>query len=175
LTKHLDAVHLERREHACPYCPGIAFQTKQHLTRHIDVGRKDALTTHIDTVHLKLREHACPYCPGVAFGTSGNLTKHINLVHLELRDHACPCEGVAFQTKSHLTLPDQEPSDEAHRDGAREAQGPRLWLLQRRAVREGRRPEEAHQRGPHLKIKPIRGSARKACLTFEHIARSKQQ
>ena len=54
LTRHLDTVHLERREHTCRYCPGVAF------------GQKSDLTKHVNMVHLKLREHACPYCPGVA-------------------------------------------------------------------------------------------------------------
>ena len=58
LTKHIDVVHLKLREHACPYCPGVAF------------GKKQNLLTHIDVVHLKLRDHACPYCPGVAFPRS---------------------------------------------------------------------------------------------------------
>jgi hypothetical protein len=69
LTRHLDTVHLERREHACPYCPGIAFGRTHHLTAHIDV------------VHLKLRYHACPYCPGVAFGHKDNLKRHVDMVH----------------------------------------------------------------------------------------------
>ena len=49
LTVHLDTVHLERREHKCPDCPGVAFREKSTLTRHIDV------------VHLKPRDRACPY------------------------------------------------------------------------------------------------------------------
>jgi len=55
---------LKLRDPACPYCPGIAFGQKSHLTMHIDV------------VHLKLRGHACLYCPGVAFGTKSDLTRH---------------------------------------------------------------------------------------------------
>ena len=42
----------------------------------------------------------------------------------------------------------QEHPEDAHRDGAREAQGPRLRLLQRRGIREGQHPEEAHRCGP---------------------------
>jgi len=49
---------LKLREHACPYCKGVAF------------GGKSNLTVHLDTVHLERREHACPYCKGVAFGQS---------------------------------------------------------------------------------------------------------
>ena len=103
---------------------------------------KGNLTAHINLVHLKLREHACPYCPGVGYQTNQHLTRHIDLVHLKLREHACPyCPGVAFQTKSHLKT-------HIHRDGAREAQGPRLRLLQGRGVREGQHPEEAHRCDP---------------------------
>jgi hypothetical protein len=39
----------------CPHCPGVAYQTKSDLTRHIK------------TVHEKRRDHACPHCPS-AFG-----------------------------------------------------------------------------------------------------------
>ena len=46
---HIKTVHEKRRDHACPYFPGVAF------------GRKSDLTKHINVVHLKLREHACPY------------------------------------------------------------------------------------------------------------------
>ena len=63
---------MKLRDHACPYCPGVAF------------GTKGTLTTHINVVHLKLRDHACPYCPGVAFGEKGTLTRHINEVHLKI-------------------------------------------------------------------------------------------
>ena len=61
------------------------------------------------TVHLELREHACPYCPGVAFGKA-------------------------------------DPED-AHQDGAREAQGPRVPLLPRRRLRGEEHPDEARQLG----------------------------
>jgi hypothetical protein len=57
-------VHLKLREHACPYCPGIAYQTKS------------SLKTHIETVHEKRRDHACPHCPS-AFGAKSTLTTHI--------------------------------------------------------------------------------------------------
>ena len=63
---------LKLRDHACPYCPGVAF------------GQKGHLTVHLDTMHLERREHACPYCPSVAFGAKGSLTKHIDHVHLKL-------------------------------------------------------------------------------------------
>ena len=49
LTKHISLVHLKLREHACPYCPGVAYQTKSVLERHIE------------TVHEKRRDHACGY------------------------------------------------------------------------------------------------------------------
>ena len=52
----------------------------------------------------------------------------------------------------------EEQPDDAHQDGAREAQGPRLRLLQRRGVRDGQQPEEAHQRGVHLKMKRSRAA-----------------
>ena len=72
MRQHCSAVHEKVRDHACPYCPGVAF------------GAKSSLTRHIDTVHLKLRDHACSYCPGVAFGEKGTLTRHINEVHLKI-------------------------------------------------------------------------------------------
>ena len=64
---------MKLREHACPYCPGVAFGTSSTLTRHID------------TVHLKRRDHACPYCPGVAFGAKGTLKAHISAIHLKIK------------------------------------------------------------------------------------------
>jgi len=39
---HIDVVHLKLREHACPYCPGVAF------------GDKSSLTKHVNHVHLKI-------------------------------------------------------------------------------------------------------------------------
>ena len=48
-TRHINLVHLKLREHACPYCPGVAYQTKSDLTKHVNL------------VHLKMREHARPY------------------------------------------------------------------------------------------------------------------
>ena len=57
----------------CPYCPGVAYQTKSHLK------------THIETVHEKRRDHACPYCEGVAFGRAGDLKAHISAIHLKLK------------------------------------------------------------------------------------------
>ena len=86
LTKHINLVHLKLREHAFPYCPGVAYQTKSHLQTHIETCTS-----------------TCRYCPGVAFVRKNSLAKHINLVHLKLREHAFPyCPGVAYQTKSHL-------------------------------------------------------------------------
>ena len=66
-------MHLKLRDHACPYCPSVAYQTKAHLTRHIE------------TMHEKRRDHACGYCQGVAFGTAGTLKKHISAVHLKIK------------------------------------------------------------------------------------------
>ena len=63
---------MKLRDHACHYCPGVAF------------GQKNSLTTHIDTVHLERRDHACPDCPGVAFGQKCNLAHHSNHVHLKI-------------------------------------------------------------------------------------------
>jgi hypothetical protein len=96
---------LEQREHKCRYCPGVAFQTKSYLK------------THIKVVHKKRRDHACQYCPGVTFGTKSYLAQHINLVHLKLREHAL---------LPRRRLPDEAAPEDAHRDGAREAQGPRV-------------------------------------------------
>ena len=47
---HINLVHLKLREHSCPYCPGVAYQTKSHLK------------THIETVH-DTREAARPRVP----------------------------------------------------------------------------------------------------------------
>ena len=66
-------VHLKQRDHACPYCPGVAYQTKSYLK------------THIETVHEKRRDHVCNYCKGVAFGTAGTLKKHISAIHLKIK------------------------------------------------------------------------------------------
>jgi hypothetical protein len=60
---------LERRDHACPCCPGVSFGKKSNLKTHIK-------TVHdIHTVHEKRRDHACGYCKGVAFSA----------VHLEIK------------------------------------------------------------------------------------------
>ena len=64
---------MEQREHKCPYCPGVAYQTESNLK------------THIKTVHEKRRDHACPYCKGVAFGEKGNLKAHISAIHLKIK------------------------------------------------------------------------------------------
>jgi hypothetical protein len=39
-------VHLKRRDHACPCCPGIAF------------GEKGSLTKHVNHAHLKIPRRA---------------------------------------------------------------------------------------------------------------------
>ena len=61
LETHIETVHEKRRDHACPYCKGIAF------------GEKGTLTKHIKIVHEKRRDHACGYCKGIAFGTASTL------------------------------------------------------------------------------------------------------
>ena len=66
-------MHEKRRDHACPYCEGVAFGTKR------------TLKTHIETVHEKRRDHTCPYCKGVAFGHKSTLKKHIDVVHLKIK------------------------------------------------------------------------------------------
>ena len=66
-------VHLKLREHACPYCPGVAYHTKS------------SLKTHIETVHEKRRDHVCGYCKGVAFGTANKLKAHISAIHLKIK------------------------------------------------------------------------------------------
>ena len=66
-------VHLKLREHACPYCPGVAYQTKSYLK------------THIKVVHEKRRDHVCGYCKGVAFGTASQLKRHVSAVHLKIK------------------------------------------------------------------------------------------
>jgi hypothetical protein len=39
-------VHEKRRDHACQYCPGVAFGTKGNLTKHVNL------------VHLKIPRRA---------------------------------------------------------------------------------------------------------------------
>ena len=34
LNTHIDTVHLKLRDHACPYCEGVAFGTKGSLTNN---------------------------------------------------------------------------------------------------------------------------------------------
>jgi hypothetical protein len=62
-------VHEKRRDHACQYCPSVAFGTKSDLTKHVN------------HVHLKLREHARLCCPDVVYQTNCNLKTHIETVH----------------------------------------------------------------------------------------------
>ena len=64
---------MKLREHACPYCPGVAYQTKGHLK------------THIETVHEKRRDHVCGYCKGVTFGRASHLKEHISAIHLKIK------------------------------------------------------------------------------------------
>ena len=66
-------MHEKRRDHACPYCPGVAF------------GAKSNLKTHIQTVHEKRKDYVCPYCTGVAFGEKGTLKAHISAIHLKTK------------------------------------------------------------------------------------------
>ena len=39
LSSVANLVHLKLHEHACPYCPGVAYQTKQSLKTHIELAR----------------------------------------------------------------------------------------------------------------------------------------
>ena len=71
--RHARAVHEKWRDYACPYCPGVAYQTKSYLK------------THIETVHEKRRDHVCGYCKGVAFGRASTLKAHINAIHLKIK------------------------------------------------------------------------------------------
>ena len=43
LKTHIKTVHEKRRDHACPYCPGVAF------------GEKGTLKAHISAIHLKIK------------------------------------------------------------------------------------------------------------------------
>jgi len=43
LTKHIKIVHEKRRDHACPYCPGVAF------------GENGSLKKRISAIHLKIK------------------------------------------------------------------------------------------------------------------------
>ena len=73
LKRHIETVHEKRRDHACRYCPGVAF------------GTNSCLTQHIKTVHEKRRDHACGYCKGVAFGRASTLKAHISAIHLKIK------------------------------------------------------------------------------------------
>ena len=73
LKTHVETVHEKRRDHACPYCNGVAF------------GEKSTLKTHIKVVHEKRRDHACPYCDGLAFGRASILKAHISAIHLKIK------------------------------------------------------------------------------------------
>jgi hypothetical protein len=89
-------VHEKRREHACPYCEGVAFQTKRCMRSagttpaptalaHSGRREKGSLKKNIKVVHEKRRDHVCPYCEGVAFGTASNLKMHISAIHLKIK------------------------------------------------------------------------------------------
>jgi len=41
MRKHCRTVHEKRRDHACPYCPGVAFGQKSNLTRHLGTAHAD--------------------------------------------------------------------------------------------------------------------------------------
>ena len=41
--RHVHAVHEKRRDHACQYCPGVAF------------GTASTLKAHISAIHLKIK------------------------------------------------------------------------------------------------------------------------
>jgi hypothetical protein len=41
--RHIKVVHEKRRDHACPYCKGVAF------------GRAGTLKKHISAIHLKIK------------------------------------------------------------------------------------------------------------------------
>ena len=71
--RRIETKHEKRRDHACPYCEGVAF------------GAKSSLKTHTKTVHEKRRDHVCGNCKGVAFGTASTLKKHIDVAHLKIK------------------------------------------------------------------------------------------
>ena len=37
MKMHIETVHEKRRDHACPYCKGVAFGRAGTLKKHIDV------------------------------------------------------------------------------------------------------------------------------------------
>ena len=43
LKTHIETVHEKRRDHACPYCKGVAL------------GAKGTLKKHISAIHLKIK------------------------------------------------------------------------------------------------------------------------
>ena len=43
LKTHIKVVHEKRRDHACPYCKGVAF------------GHKSTLKAHVSAIHLKIK------------------------------------------------------------------------------------------------------------------------
>ena len=71
--RRIETKHEQRRDHACPYCEGVAF------------GAKSSLKTHTKTVHEKRRDHVCGNCKGVALETASTLKKHIDVAHLQQR------------------------------------------------------------------------------------------
>ncbi|XP_045481058.1 zinc finger protein 596-like [Harmonia axyridis] len=68
LEGHIDAVHLNEREHKCHLCDYAANQ-------------KHDLKKHIDSVHLSKKEHKCHLCEFAA-NQKNNLKKHLDSIHL---------------------------------------------------------------------------------------------
>ena len=51
LKTHIETVHLKLRDHACPYCKGVAFGQKRSLA----FGTASTLKKHISAIHLKTK------------------------------------------------------------------------------------------------------------------------
>ena len=67
LNRHINTVHLKKRNFKCDQCDKT-------------FGQKNDLKTHINTVHLKQRNFKCDHC-NESFGRKGNLNTHINTIH----------------------------------------------------------------------------------------------
>ncbi|XP_045465209.1 zinc finger protein 596-like [Harmonia axyridis] len=117
LEGHIDAVHLNEREHKCHLC-GFAANQKSNLKIHIDsvhlnikelkchlceyaASKNETLQNHIDDVHLNKKEHICSLCDYAA-NQKVQLKIHMVSVHLNKREHKCSLCNYAANHKSYL-------------------------------------------------------------------------
>ncbi len=86
LKRHVDGVHLKKRQHICSLC-GLAYLQKDHLNDHMKM-------------HTGVKAFACQVC-GKRFAKKHNLQQHMNM-HNGIKPYTCSLCDAAFAASSNL-------------------------------------------------------------------------